>query len=74
MLSVGDAGQALSAAVSGIGRARVPLLLAEGWRELGRLDQVLEAEACRRGYWLAAPLPQWRQKKVKALVAALTPG
>jgi LysR family glycine cleavage system transcriptional activator len=20
------------------------------------------------GYWLAAPLPQWRQKKVKTLV------
>jgi LysR family glycine cleavage system transcriptional activator len=24
------------------------------------------------GYWLIAPLPQWRQKKVKALVTALT--
>jgi LysR family transcriptional regulator, glycine cleavage system transcriptional activator len=23
-------------------------------------------------YWLVAPLPQWRQKKVKALVEALT--
>jgi LysR family glycine cleavage system transcriptional activator len=23
------------------------------------------------GYWLVAPLPQWRQKKVKALVDAL---
>jgi LysR family transcriptional regulator, glycine cleavage system transcriptional activator len=23
-------------------------------------------------YWLIAPLPQWRQKKVRALVAALT--
>jgi LysR family glycine cleavage system transcriptional activator len=23
-------------------------------------------------YWLVAPLPQWRQKKVKAVVAALT--
>jgi LysR family glycine cleavage system transcriptional activator len=31
-------------------------------------------EPCRRGYWLVAPLPQWRQKKVKALVAALTAG
>ena len=24
------------------------------------------------GYWLVAPLPQWRQKKVRALVDALT--
>ena len=30
------------------------------------------AEPCRRAYWLLAPLPQWRQKKVKALVAFLT--
>jgi hypothetical protein len=27
---------------------------------------------CRHGYWLVAPTPQWRQKKVKALVAFLT--
>ncbi|NNC58430.1 MAG: LysR family transcriptional regulator, partial [Erythrobacter sp.] len=26
----------------------------------------------RRAYWLVAPLPQWRQKKVKALVEFLT--
>ena len=31
-----------------------------------------EAFAVKRGYWLVAPLPQWRQAKVKALVAALT--
>jgi LysR family transcriptional regulator, glycine cleavage system transcriptional activator len=24
-----------------------------------------------RGYWLIAPLPQWRQKKVRALVEVL---
>jgi LysR family glycine cleavage system transcriptional activator len=30
-------------------------------------------EPCRRAYWLVAPLPQWRQKKVKALVAFLAP-
>ena len=72
MMTVGDAGQALSAAVAGIGRARVPLMLAQGWRELGRMEAMPEAETCRRGYWLVAPLPQWRQKKVKALVAALT--
>ena len=67
-----QAGQALSAAVAGMGRARVPALLAQGWRDLGRLDALEAPEACRRGYWLVAPLPQWRQKKVKALLAALT--
>jgi LysR family transcriptional regulator, glycine cleavage system transcriptional activator len=25
----------------------------------------------KRGYWLIAPLPQWRQKKVRALVEVL---
>ena len=33
----------------------------------GRRGQALS----RLGYWLVAPLPQWRQKKVKALVEAL---
>lgn len=71
-LHVGDAGQALAAASAGMGRARVPLLLAEGWRELGRIAGYGEPEPCNRGYWLVAPAPQWRQKKVKALVAHLT--
>lgn len=62
-LAVGDAGQALSAALAGLGRARVPVLLAEG------LDGGVEP--CRRAYWLVAPSPQWRQKKVRALVAFL---
>ena len=70
-LNVGDAGQALAAAANGMGQARVPLLLAQGWRDLGRISEFSAAEACRRGYWLVAPLPQWRQKKVKALVAHL---
>jgi LysR family glycine cleavage system transcriptional activator len=30
-----------------------------------------EAAPSRAGYWLVAPLPQWRQAKVKALVEAL---
>jgi LysR family glycine cleavage system transcriptional activator len=64
-LNVGDAGQALAAARAGLGRARVPsLLLGQG--ETG------ERENCRFAYWLVAPTPQWRQKKVKALVAFLT--
>lgn len=72
-LTVGDAGQALAAAAVGMGRARIPALLAEG---LLARDTVTAAvsppEPCRRAYWLVAPLPQWRQKKVKALVAHLT--
>ena len=72
LLSVGDAGQALAAAAAGMGRARVPALLAHSWHESGRITALGEAEPCRQSYWLVAPAPQWRQKKVKALVAFLT--
>lgn len=71
-LSVGDAGQALAAAAAGLGRARVPAQLAQGWLDDGRITAAGPPEPCRRGYWLVAPAPQWRQKKVKALVAHLT--
>jgi LysR family transcriptional regulator, glycine cleavage system transcriptional activator len=71
-LFVGDAGQALAAAAAGMGRVRVPALLAHAWRELGRITFESSPEPSRRSYWLVAPLPQWRQKKVKLLVAALT--
>ena len=66
LLTVSDAGQALAAATAGMGRTRIPAMLA-GERGAGGA-----AEPCRRTYWLVAPLPQWRQKKVKALVAFLT--
>ncbi|MEY4056473.1 MAG: hypothetical protein RL519_1808, partial [Pseudomonadota bacterium] len=52
--------------------ARVPALLAREWHAAGRIAALGEVEECRKGYWLVAPLPQWRQKKVKALVAFLT--
>jgi LysR family glycine cleavage system transcriptional activator len=71
-LNVGDAGQAFAAAAAGMGRARVPALLAQSWLDQGRIEAISEAEPCRRSYWLVAPLPQWRQKKVKALVAFLS--
>jgi len=71
LIQVGDVGQALSAAAAGLGQARVPLLLAQSWREAGRAVAFGAAEPSRRGYWLVAPAPQWRQKKVKALVAHL---
>lgn len=70
-LVVGDAGQAFAAAAAGLGRARVPALLAQSWAVNGIALTQSEAEPCRRAYWLVAPLPQWRQKKVKALVEAL---
>ena len=64
---VGDAGLALDAAKAGLGSARVPALLAQaGGAEHG------QAEQDGMAYWLLAPTPQWRQKKVRALVAALT--
>jgi LysR family glycine cleavage system transcriptional activator len=70
-LSVADAGLAIAAAGAGHGRARVPALLAEAAIAAGTVVAAGDPEPCRRGYWLVAPLPQWRQKKVKALVAAL---
>jgi len=74
LIQVGDAGLALAAAVAGLGRARVPGLLAHSWATRGWLDPALvgPSEPARRGYWLVAPSPQWRQKKVRALVANLT--
>lgn len=69
---VADAGQAIAAALAGLGRARVPALLTAGLAGGGAVTAI--DAPCRRGYWLVAPLPQWRQKKVKTLVAALTAG
>ena len=49
----------------------LPALLAQSWLDNGRIKALGEAEECRQSYWLVAPAPQWRQKKVKALVAFL---
>ena len=73
IMRVADAGLAIDAAASGFGRACVPELLARADIDAGRVVQVGE-ERDGKGYWLIAPLPQWRQKKVKALVGALTEG
>jgi LysR family glycine cleavage system transcriptional activator len=62
----------MAAAAAGLGRARVPLLMAQGWQELGRIAEYGPAEPARKSYWLVAPAPQWRQKKVRSLVAHLT--
>ena len=68
-----DAGLAIEAAINGFGRATVPLLLAQADIDAGRVQQVGEAQTSTLAYWLIAPLPQWRQKKVKALIEALIP-
>ena len=71
MIRVSDAGLAIEAAVNGFGRASVPQLLAETDIAAGRVAES-GRQASPLAYWLIAPLPQWRQKKVKALVEALT--
>ena len=71
-MAVADAGLAIASAAAGLGRARVPAMLAESALAAGSVVALGPAEPCRRGYWLVAPPPQWRQKKVKALVAHLT--
>jgi LysR family transcriptional regulator, glycine cleavage system transcriptional activator len=71
-LRLGDAGLAIDAAANGLGQAWVPAMLAEADLAAGRVRQIGDAEPSATGYWLVAPTPQWRQKKVKALVEALT--
>jgi LysR family glycine cleavage system transcriptional activator len=71
VMRVADGGLAIEAAANGFGRASVPELLAARDLAEGRVRQVGEARELAQAYWLIAPLPQWRQKKVKALVEAL---
>ncbi|WP_394646814.1 LysR family transcriptional regulator [uncultured Sphingomonas sp.] len=68
---VGDAGLAIDAAAAGLGRATVPEMLAARDIANGRVVTVGAAQPSRLGYWLVAPTPQWRQRKVQALVEAL---
>jgi LysR family glycine cleavage system transcriptional activator len=70
-ITVADAGLAIDAAAAGLGQATVPALLAEADIASGRVKVQAHKEGTK-GYWLIAPVPQWRQKKVKALVAALS--
>jgi LysR family glycine cleavage system transcriptional activator len=73
-LSVADAGLAIDAAAAGFGTAFVPVLLVERDIAEGRVRSHGDPMPSPIGYWLVAPTPQWRQKKVKALVATLTNG
>ncbi|AXJ94802.1 MULTISPECIES: LysR family transcriptional regulator [unclassified Sphingomonas] len=72
LVRVADAGLAIDAAAAGLGQATVPELLAARDIAAGRLVVVGEPQPSRMGYWLVAPLPQWRQAKVRSLVDALT--
>ena len=72
VMRVADGGLAIAAAANGFGRASVPMLLAQRALAQGQVRAVGEPFATARSYWLIAPLPQWRQKKVKALVEALS--
>ncbi len=71
-ITVSNAGQALSSALAGLGKAMLPELLVKDAVADGRLAALEGPEPGTRAYWLVAPLPQWRQKKVRALVAFLT--
>lgn len=71
LVRVGDAGLAIDAAAQGLGRATVPELVARADIASGRVELIGDPKPYALGYWLVAPLPQWRQKKVKALVEAL---
>lgn len=76
-VEVDDAGLALEAAAAGLGIAYVPALLAARHVGEGRVIERRDVDAPPSAtdglrYWLAAPEPQWRQAKVKAVVAFLT--
>jgi len=71
-LSVPDAGLALDAAIAGLGPALVPGLLAGPALASGAVTALAEPVPAAHSWWLVAPTPQWRQPKVRALVAFLT--
>ena len=70
-IKAGSPGQALASALAGMGRTVLPLALADGAIARGALSVLDGPEPARRAYWLVAPLPQWRSRKVRALVGFL---
>lgn len=70
VMRVGDAGLAIDAVANGMGTATVPSLLAAPDIAAGRIRAIGTVPRVS-SYWLVAPTPQWRQKKVRALVEAL---
>lgn len=73
-ITLADAGLAIDAAAAGLGRARVPALLAAADLAAGRVVALDEGVAAAGAWWLTAPTPQWRQAKVRDLVAFLVGG
>ncbi|MCX9148035.1 LysR family transcriptional regulator [Erythrobacter sp. WG] len=71
-IRAGSPGQALASALAGMGRTILPHALAEAAIARGALAALTEPEPAQRAYWLLAPAPQWRSKKVRALVAFLS--
>lgn len=71
-IKVGNAGQALSSAIAGLGKAILPELLVKDAVAAGQLSIISGPEEGRRAYWLVAPAPQWRQKKVRLIADFLT--
>ena len=71
-IKAGSPGQALASALAGMGRTILPLALAEGAAARGQLTVIDGPHPGTRAYWLLAPPPQWRSKKVRALVAFLS--
>jgi LysR family glycine cleavage system transcriptional activator len=71
LLTLADAGLAIDAAAAGLGRTRVPALLAAADLAAGRIVALDEGAKATGAWWLTAPTPQWRQAKVRALVAFL---
>ena len=72
LIRVADAGLAIEAASNGFGYSWVPKMLVQQDLETNRVRLTDDKSISSRGYWLIAPLPQWRQKKVQSFVAALT--
>ena len=70
-IKAGSPGQALASALAGMGRTILPLALAESAVARGSLTVLEGPEPAQRAYWLLAPPPQWRSKKVRALVGFL---
>ena len=71
-VKAGSPGQALDSALAGMGRTILPLALAEVALAQGRLQASGKPEPALRAYWLLAPPPQWRSRKVRALVGFLS--
>lgn len=70
-ITVADAGLAIDAAAAGLGKTRVPALLAAADLAAGRIVALDDGVPASGAWWLTAPTPQWRQPKVRALVAFL---